>query len=113
MNQWGSQKGHAMTAQLHEDYQTDHLSPEQNVYYHRMRVLELTIQLLITRTNAGDYWAEGISDVQRLLEAIPMPKTDRREANGHLQNAVSDCQREEFAAATFELRALRERVYRL
>jgi hypothetical protein len=113
MNQWGSQKGHAMTAQLYEDHQTDHLSPETNVYYHRMRVLELTVQLLITRTNAGDYWAEGISDVQRLLEAVPMPYADRREASGHLQNAVSDCQKEEFDAATFELRALRECVYRL
>jgi hypothetical protein len=78
-----------------------------------MRILELTVQLLITRTNAAEYWAEGISDVQRLLAAIPMPRIERKAANDHLQNVISNCQQDNFAVATFELRALRDCLYRL
>jgi hypothetical protein len=102
-----------MTVHLEEGQRTDYPSPELHVYDHRMRVLELTVQLLIMRTDAGEYWAEGISDVQRLLAAIPMPIADRRVARDHLQNVVSNCQQDEFAAATFELRALRELLYRM
>ena len=93
--------------------QTEHLLPDLSAYDQRMRVLELTVQLLIARTNSGDYWPEGIHDVEHLLGAIPIPTMEFVAANGHLHNALSYCEQEEFGAATFELRALRGQLNRI
>ena len=82
-------------------------------YQQRVRVLELTVQLLIARTSIGDYWAEGLRDVGKLLVALPIPTAEFLSATRHLQNAVSYCQESEFGAATFELRALRGYLQRL
>jgi hypothetical protein len=90
-------------------HRTIALSP----YQQRMRVLELTVQLLIARTSMGDYWAEGLRDVAKLLAALPIPTAEFASATRHLQNAVSYCQENEFGAATFELRALRGYLQRL
>jgi hypothetical protein len=73
----------------------------------RLRVLDLTVELLIARTSIGDYWAEGFQDAANLLGAIPLPTADFAAADRRLQNAIGYCQQEEFGAAAFELRALR------
>lgn len=78
-----------------------------------MRILDLTVELLIARTSMGDYWAEGFRDAGNALASMPLPTTDFRSANRHLQNAICYCQKEEFGAAAFELRALRGQLQRL
>ncbi len=90
-----------------------HGTPVLSQFEQRLRVLELTVQLLIARTSTGDYWAEGLRDVGDLLAALPIPTAEFALANRHLQNAVGYCQQEEFGAATFELRALRGQLQRL
>jgi hypothetical protein len=82
-------------------------------YEQRMRVLEITVQLLIARIGMSDYWADGFKDVGNLLSALPIPTGSFAKTNRHLQNAVAYCQQEEFGAATFELRALRGHLQRL
>jgi hypothetical protein len=82
-------------------------------YQQRLRVLELTVQLLIARTSIGDYWADGLRDVGKLLAALPIPTAEFKSATRHWQNAVGYCQENEFGAATFELRALRGYLQRL
>ena len=76
-------------------------------------VLELTLQLLIIRTTMSDYWPEGLRDVGKLLAALPLQTTEFTAATSHLLNAVDYCQRNEFGAATFELRRLRGQLQRL
>jgi hypothetical protein len=93
--------------------QVEHRSPVLSQYEQRMRVLELTVQLLIARTSMGDYWAEGLKDAGNLLAALPIATAVFANANRHLQNAVGYCQQDEFGAATFELRALRGHLQRL
>lgn len=85
------------------------LSPNQQ----RMRVLELTLQLLIARTSYGEYWTAGLGDVGRLLASLPNRTAEFMSATRHLKNAASYCQENEFGAATFELRALRGYLQRL
>ncbi len=89
------------------------IAPELSQYEQRMRVLELTLQLLIIRTTMGDYWSEGLRDVGKLLAALPLQTAEFTAATSHLQNAVDYCQRNEFGAATFELRPLRGQLQRL
>jgi hypothetical protein len=91
----------------------EHIAPELSQYEQRMRVLELTLQLLIIRTTMGDYWPDGLRDVGKFLAALPLQTTDFTAATSHLLNAVDYCQRNEFGAATFELRALRGQLQRL
>ena len=88
-------------------------TPVLSQYEQRMRVLELSVQLLIVRTSIGDYWSEGLQDAGNLLAALPLPTAEFASANRHLQNAIGYCQQEEFGAATFELRALRGQLQRL
>jgi hypothetical protein len=108
-------KGEAMISQTSstDNGRIELCMPVLSMYEQRMHVLELTVQLLVVRTSRGDYWAEGIHDVEQLLAALPMPTTEFAAANGHLQNARSYCQQEEFGAAAFELRALRGYVQRM
>lgn len=73
----------------------------------RQRVLELSVSLLIVRTEIGELWSEGFAEVTRFLEAVPLPTSDFRSAKSHLQNALDYCHCEEFGAATFELRVVR------
>ena len=96
-----------------ENGRIEYCMPVLSMYEQRVRVLEFTVQLLIVRTSTGDYWADGFQDVEHLISALPIPTTEFAAANGHLQNAFSYCQQEEFGAATFELRALRGYVQRL
>jgi hypothetical protein len=93
--------------------QVEHHSPVLSQYEQRMRILELTVQLLIARTSVGDYWAEGLKDTGNLLAALPIPTAVFAVANRNLQNAVGYCQQAEYGAATFELRALRGQLQRL
>jgi hypothetical protein len=79
----------------------------------RMRLLEITVQLLIARTSMGDYWPEGFRDAGDLLAALPLPTAAFASATRHLQNATAYSQQGEFGAATFELRALRGQLGRL
>ncbi len=79
----------------------------------RQRVLELSVGLLIVRTELGEIWSEGFADVARFLDAVPLPTTDFRSAKSHLQNALRYCHAAEFGAATFELRVVRGIVERL
>jgi hypothetical protein len=82
-------------------------------YQQRMRVLDLTIDLLIARTSLRDYWAEGFEDAGRLLASTGLPTAEFAHANRCLQNAADYSQEEEFGAAAFELRALRSQLQRL
>jgi hypothetical protein len=79
----------------------------------RMRVFDLTVALLIARAGMADYWAEGFQDARNLLAAMSLPKVEFTSASWNLQNAIGYCQREEFGAAAFELRALRGQLQRL
>jgi hypothetical protein len=91
----------------------EHASPELTQYEQRMRVLEITVQLLITRVSMGDYWSDGIEDVRNLLQALPIPTYAFTRTIRNLQNAVFYCRQKEFGAATFELRSLRGHLHRL
>jgi hypothetical protein len=92
---------------------TSHNAPVLSEFDHRLRVLELTVQLLIARTSMGDYWSVGLQEARRILAAVPLPTAEFASASQHLKNAVKYCQEEEFGAATFELRALRGQLHRL
>jgi hypothetical protein len=91
----------------------EHRMPVLSRHEQRVRILELTVQLLIVRTSFGDYWSEGLTDVANLLATLRLPPAEYAAANRHLQNAVGYCQQGEFGAATFELRALRGQLQRL
>jgi len=82
--------------------------PEQ-----RMRVLELSVQLLIARVSISDYWQEGFQDAAKLLAAVPLATSEFESASRHLQHANAYCRQNEFGAAAYELRSLRGRLQRL
>ena len=66
-----------------ENGRIEHSSPVLSAYDQRVRVIELTVQLLIVRTSTRDYWAEGFNDVEHLLTALLIPTTEFAAANGH------------------------------
>lgn len=101
------------TVSVHQNGKMEHSTTTLSPYQQRMRVLELTVQLLIARTNFGEYWSAGLRDVGKLLASLPMQTAELILATRHLKNAVSYCQESEFGAATFELRALRGYLQRL
>lgn len=76
----------------------------------RIRVLELSIELLIARTKINEFWPMGFHDAARLLQAVPLTTPTYSDAKRHLLNAVAYCRIREFGAAAFELRALRGAV---
>ena len=80
---------------------------------HHVRVLELTVDLLIARSNKGDCWSEGFLDAETLLAALPFATAEFGLAIGRLRNALAYCREKEFGAAAFELRALRGCLLRL
>ncbi|MGD9637301.1 MAG: hypothetical protein AB7G28_18880 [Pirellulales bacterium] len=73
----------------------------------RQRALELSVGLLIVRTELGEVWTEGFAEATRFLEAMPLATAEFRSAQSHLQNAREYCDLREFGAATFELRVVR------
>jgi len=73
----------------------------------RQRVLELSVGLLIARTEIGETWTVGFADVEVFLEAVPLATAEFRSAQSHLENALNYCRVQEFGAATFELRVVR------
>jgi hypothetical protein len=79
----------------------------------RLRVLELSVQLLIARAKTSDFWADGFHDTAKLLEAVPLTTLEFDSARLHLQNAFAFSQHREFGAATFELRIVRGILQRL
>ena len=79
-----------------ENGQFEPSTPVLSQYEQRIRVLELTVQLLIVRTSCDDYWAEGFHDAAKVLAAMPLSTVDFTSANLHLQNALGYCQQEEF-----------------
>jgi len=79
----------------------------------RMRVLDLTVDLLIARTSLRDHWAQGFQDAAKLLAAMPMPTAQFVHASRCLQNAADYSEQQEFGAAAFELRALRSQLQRM
>lgn len=80
---------------------------------HHMRVLELTVDVLIVRSNKGDCWSEGFLDAETIMAALPFPLAEFALVIGRLRNALAYCRAKEFGAAAFELRALRGRLHRL
>jgi hypothetical protein len=87
--------------------------PAVSEFEQRMRVLELSVELLIARTNMGDFWMAGFQECGNLLASVPMPTLEFVSANRHLENAISYCRQREFGAGAFELRALRGSLQRL
>jgi hypothetical protein len=79
----------------------------------RMRVLDLSVGLLIVRTELGEIWSEGFTEVARALQELPLAGPEFRAAKRHLDNAVNYCDADEFGAATFELRVVRGILQRL
>ena len=73
----------------------------------QLRVLNLSVALLIARTEFGEVWTEGFADVAVLLQAEPLATAEFRSATNHLQNALRYCHFQEFGAAAFELRVVR------
>lgn len=104
---------------LESTYSLDGRQQETRIGYtltesqQRQRVLELSVGLLIVRTELGETWTEGFAEASRFLEAVPLPTSDFRSAKSHLQNALDYCRKAEFGAATFELRVVRGIVQRL
>jgi hypothetical protein len=82
-------------------------------YEQQMRILELTVQLLIVRTSAGQYWSEGLKDAGELLTMLPIQSAEFECIYRHLENAIGYCQMQEFGAAAFELRVVRGGLQRL
>jgi hypothetical protein len=96
--------------------QLGNLGPLRTVpseYDRRLRVLDLTVELLIARTSLEDFWEVGFQDVGKLLVTVKFPVTGRMCANRRLQNGLSYCQQREFGAAAFELRVLRGQLQSL
>jgi hypothetical protein len=91
----------------------DHPAPVLSQFEQRMRVLELTVQLLIVRTSMGDYWADGLRDAAELVAALPLLTIEYASISRHLRNALDYCEQLEFGAATFELRAMRGQLLRI
>jgi hypothetical protein len=110
-------KGHPVVASIcrsvNENARFEQPSPVLSQYDQRMRVLELTVQLLIARLIMEDFWADGFKEAGDLVAAVPMPTFVYAKANRHLHNAHEYCQQQEYGAATFELRALRGQLHRL
>ena len=79
----------------------------------RLRVLELSVQLLIARTKSGDFWDDGFRNTAKLLETIPLTTSEFDSARLHLQNARAYGRIREFGASTFELRIVRGILQRL
>ena len=79
----------------------------------RLRVLELSVGLLTARTENGETWTEGFTDVGVFLEAVPLATAEFRTAKSHLDNALAYCLAQEFGAATFELRVVRGLLQKL
>lgn len=92
---------------------SEHDRPLPSLYDQRLRVLELTIQLLIVRTSIGEHWPDGLRDVGKLLAMLQLPKSKARSAAHHLRNAKLHCVKQEYGAANFELRSLRGQLQRL
>ena len=88
-------------------------APLLSEYEQRLRVLELTVDVLIARAQMKDYWAEGIQAVEEILESLPLSTFEYASLSQSLKNAVKYCQIKESGAATFELRVLRGKLQRL
>jgi hypothetical protein len=73
----------------------------------RLRLIELTIEILIAQARIGRLWSEGYREVRGILEAIPLPVSEFAACVLHLDNALRYCNQTEFGAAAFELRMLR------
>jgi hypothetical protein len=73
----------------------------------RLRILELCVEVLIGQTKLGMFWLGGYEEANRFLESIPLATYEFNLAKVRLKNAFDYCQRGEFGAAAFELRALR------
>jgi hypothetical protein len=93
--------------------QVEFSRPRLSEYEQRLRVLDLTVELLIARTGLDDCWSEGFLDAGRMLATVLFPANDFASAHRHLQNAIDYSQQREFGAAEFELRALRGHLHRL
>jgi hypothetical protein len=88
-------------------------APSLSAYEQRLRVLDLTVELLIARTVMGNVWADGFRDAGYLLASAPLAVADFAAASRHLENAIDYCRETEFGAAAFELRALRGTLQRI
>jgi len=91
----------------------DRPKPSPTTYDGRLRVLDLTVELLIARTLMGNVWADGFRDAGYLLASAPLTADDFAAASRHLENAIDYCREKEFGAAAFELRALRGILQRI
>lgn len=79
----------------------------------RVRLFELCVEVLIRQTRIGRIWVEGYDEATRFLESVPLATNEYNLAKLRLKNALDYCQRSEFGAAAFELRALRGRLQSL
>jgi hypothetical protein len=87
--------------------------PEKSEFEHRLRAVELYVELLITRFKTGDYWPQGIADVATFLATMPFPTGEYYSMSQHLENAEDYGRQNEFGAATFELRILRGHLQKI
>jgi hypothetical protein len=79
----------------------------------RIRVTELSIQVLIEQSRLRKFCRPGYDETARLIEALPLATSAFAFANRHLQNAVEYSLCAEFGAAAFELRLVRGCIQRL
>ena len=96
----------------HHD-QVEHNPFGLSQYDMRLRVLELTVQVLIARAHMYDHWAAGFQEARNLLAALPLPTAEFALLSRHLQNAVGYGEVQEYGAAAFELRVVRGQLQRL
>ena len=79
----------------------------------RFRLIELCVEVLIRQTKIGKFWVEGYEEATNFLETLPLASNEFNLAKLRLESALDYCQRSEFGAAAFELRALRGLLQKL
>ena len=73
----------------------------------RLVLMNQLIHLLIEQATARQTWPQVYRRALRVLDTVPMGTADYDLAVRRLSNALTYSSREEFGAATFELRMLR------
>ena len=82
-------------------------SPQSDSVTERSSLMHRTVDLLIEKSKASEYWPEFYVCAVGVLESLPLATDEFALAAKRLQNAHEYSTQWEFRAAAFELRMLR------
>ena len=80
---------------------------QQDSVLGRSLLMDRTVDLLIEKTKAAEFWPELYERSSQVLETLVLPDDEFALAWRHLQNAFAYATNCEYGAAAFELRVLR------